>query len=206
MDSQNSPSLSQNDSNIPAPRTSAAIFGTSDRLLTFHSLRYRTSSVANYKDFKNFRTGKLPSTTEQFSISNYFYANTTSHPRHSESAFYESSGTLIDPHLKILDCSSLTFLNSTLSSKYILCGDSQDVCAHNAQAAQSEGRKDLVQLWNLLKIILDDRVYKVVDEKIYYFGIPWECHPLGKPILTKMYSTLYFPHLLTFLLLDSTII
>ncbi|XKL68648.1 hypothetical protein PGB90_006417 [Kerria lacca] len=81
----------------------------------------------------------------------------------------------------IYDVSSLFFLNKELALKYKLIGsDINDICKYNAQIANSMGRRDLQQIWNLVLISAKNTNTSCSG------SIDWNCHPLAKEMLQSI--------------------
>ncbi|KAG1704370.1 GATOR complex protein WDR59 [Nymphon striatum] len=84
-------------------------------------------------------------------------------------------------HVIIYDATALMPINMALAKAYVL--DDQDVqgmCTKNANAAAAIGRKDLVQLWLLVALNLNNSKAVENDEQ------PWAKHPFGRQMLQSI--------------------
>jgi hypothetical protein len=53
------------------------------------------------------------------------------------------------------------------------------------KAAELDSRKDLVQLWSLVQILMDSSVYRS-DQKDTLMHIPWTSHPMASKMVSSL--------------------
>ncbi|CAH3138838.1 unnamed protein product [Porites lobata] len=84
----------------------------------------------------------------------------------------------------IRDVSAMMPIHQSLGQAYTLEGnDISDICKKNLSAAMTTGRKDLVQTWSLMSLILDKKLAPSDDSMD---EAPWALHPFGKKMVTSL--------------------
>ncbi|XP_033755915.1 GATOR complex protein WDR59-like isoform X7 [Pecten maximus] len=130
-----------------------------------------------------------PTTTDPFTIKSYYYKEQKwKNNLRKRSKVIKDKSEDIDkqkgPNLapvKIYDSSYLLPINKNLGTHYrIDLEDIPGMCQHNASQAASVGRKDLVQLWNLVTLMSDKRLTPSSNPDD---GSPWGRHPFAKQLL-----------------------
>ncbi|XP_021358259.1 WD repeat-containing protein 59-like isoform X8 [Mizuhopecten yessoensis] len=141
-----------------------------------------------------------PTTSDPFTIKSYYYKDQKrkNNMRMKSKVIKDKSEDLDKqkgPHLapvKIYDSSYLLPINKNLGTHYrIDLNDIPAMCRHNAAQAAGVGRKDLVQLWNLVTLMSDKRLAPSSNPDD---GSPWGRHPFGRQLLKHMmdfYSSLH---------------
>lgn len=61
--------------------------------------------------------------------------------------------------------------------------DISEICKKNLSAAMTTGRKDLVQTWSLMSLILDKKLAPSDDSMD---ESPWALHPFGKKMVSSL--------------------
>ena len=89
----------------------------------------------------------------------------------------ESNNSLITFYSSLLWTFSLN-LSSRLEGN-----DISEICKKNLSAAMTIGRKDLVQTWSLLSLVLDKKLAPSdsMDES------PWALHPFGRKMVSSLW-------------------
>lgn len=83
----------------------------------------------------------------------------------------------------IRDVSAMMPIHQSLGQAYTLEGnDITEICKKNLSAAMTTGRRDLVQMWSLLSLILDKKLAPSdsMDES------PWALHPFGRKLVSSL--------------------
>ncbi|KAK2554683.1 GATOR complex protein WDR59 [Acropora cervicornis] len=83
----------------------------------------------------------------------------------------------------IRDVSAMMPIHQSLGQAYTLEGNNiTKICKKNLSAAMTTGRKDLVQTWSLLSLVLDEKLAPSdsMDEA------PWALHPFGKKLVSSL--------------------
>ncbi|XP_069112320.1 GATOR2 complex protein WDR59-like isoform X6 [Argopecten irradians] len=131
-----------------------------------------------------------PTTSDPFTIKSYYYKEQKKkNSLRMKSKVVKDKSEEIDkqkgPNLapvKIYDSSYLLPINKNLGTHYkIDLDDIPGMCQHNASQAASVGRKDLVQLWNLITLMSDKRLAPSSNPDD---GSPWGRHPFARQLLT----------------------
>ena len=193
-----------NNDSIPAPRTCSVAFGGVNELVYFMNFRYTSNSmrIRSFRDLKShvqeINHQNITTLHEEpltFSISSYFYSpqnykgemtvrqsNTSSNKK---STFMGNQS--INTSLYIKKCSYLIPINYTLAQQYKIQGSIQTICTENAILAESQSRKDLVQLWNLIGMLMHPFVYNNnAFQQSPLLSIPWSSHPMVANLINSM--------------------
>ena len=203
---------------LPSPRTCGVAFGGVGQLIYFTNFNTHLSGsskkLRTYRDLK-YHLQEITHLTPKEDPNLNYHSNPYFLPIHSKNeiltpfapmnaatsilsnkspSIVSSTNTSINTNLFIKDCSYLQPLNLNLARGYKLSGgisSIEDVCINNAMAAEVEARKDLVQLWSLVKLLLNTTVFKYVDEKDpslnFVNQVPWHLHPLVTSMIPSMY-------------------
>ena len=77
---------------------------------------------------------------------------------------------------------SLLLTCTLICSSRLEGNDISDICKKNLSAAMTTGRKDLVQTWSLLSLVLDKKLAPSdsMDES------PWALHPFGRKMISSL--------------------
>ncbi|XP_031559913.1 GATOR complex protein WDR59-like [Actinia tenebrosa] len=201
---------SYQDAAIPFPRTSGARFAANGLLVCFtrpNASNEPTPRSLSALSAYNCRPGSGPALPPLIKSSNTLTVN----PRHSHtfSSFgkqllggsqrkgilrtlsqegsnrhMSSRNASTSGIVEIRDVSVLMPLHQTLAQAYTLEGnDVVEICKKNQSAAMSVGRRDLVQTWSLLALVLDRTLAQfaeIVDIT------PWARHPFGRDLIKSL--------------------
>lgn len=170
-----------NDACIPFPRTSGAKFCSVSVLVCFtRQLPTRRASV------------KIDSTTPRAlsALGNAFTNRRASeymtvysyYLQKQRSRIKQSNRVLQKTVITVYDAAKLFCVNKRLAEKYILDGDTNKICKHNALMAESIGRWDLVQAWTLARLIVNPQ--QVEQEDMLE-------HPFGNQLIQSLYVVVY---------------
>ncbi|KAK3739928.1 hypothetical protein QZH41_015973, partial [Actinostola sp. cb2023] len=203
---------SYQDAAIPFPRTSGARFGANGLLVCFtrpSASNEPTPRSLSALSAYNCRPGSGPALPPLINSSNSLTAN----QRHSHtfSSFGQLGGsqrkgifrTLSQDARKTLNLRSLSTrststsglvvirdvsilipLHQSLAQSYTLEGnDILEICKKNKSAAMSVGRRDLVQTWSLLALVLDKTLAQSADTVEV---TPWARHPFGRKLIRSL--------------------
>ncbi|CAH0557006.1 unnamed protein product [Brassicogethes aeneus] len=166
-----------NDAYIPFPKTSGAKFCSVGMLVCFGRPVHRRLS------------NKIDSTTPRaLSALENIIAKRNNSNYMTVSAYYfqkqrrPAKQAAAKPKALVLvyDALRLFFVDRQLAEEYILDGDVGTVCKHNAAAAASVGRCDLVQAWTLAELVAGPQQ---AEEEM-----TWAAHPFGSKLMQSLIS------------------
>ncbi|XP_050309674.1 GATOR complex protein WDR59 isoform X2 [Anthonomus grandis grandis] len=167
-----------NDSYIPFPRTSGAKFCSVNTLVCFGRplLTRRLGSkndAGTPRALSALEALLAKRSTDQMTVSAYYFQKQKQRSR-SKHTLSKASKAMVH----VYDATCLFLINRQLAEEYILDGDVDTVCKHNAAAAAVVGRKDLVQAWTIAELTLSHR--QSDDDGV------WTAHPCGDNLLTAL--------------------
>jgi hypothetical protein len=92
----------------------------------------------------------------------------------------------------IKDISFFLPLEFELARLYKLSGNITEICETNKKIDIQVGRQDLVQLWDILQVILDEKlkestIYTDVIDSLF-LSIYWPYHPFGRNLLKNIFQ------------------
>ncbi|XP_064611942.1 GATOR2 complex protein WDR59-like isoform X2 [Liolophura sinensis] len=138
-----------------------------------------------------------PTNNDLVSISNFYtYRDKKPRPRSrsklrekdAETRKSQSGVTVKKPSkvgiVRVYDISRLLTVHKQLAEEYKLSDDVESMCSHNASVAAAFGRKDLVQVWNLVNLSCSKTLSPDLTNPDK--GPPWARNPFGKQMIKSL--------------------
>lgn len=192
------------DASVPFPRTSGARFCASDILVCFGRPPHleqmnapteftpRSLSALSAYLSTHYRTSPTSEPNNMLSISSFYFNAKRKHKHKSRRSVEKTNSP---PKHSSPNCgpvfvftvSGLLPISKTLAENYVLStnGDVVAMCEMNAKVAAKNGRRDLFQTWNLVK--LSAQIFKKsLTDNCNMMEPPWPVHPFGKKLIQSL--------------------
>jgi hypothetical protein len=194
------------DASVPFPRTSGARFCSSELLVCFGRPPHleqmnapteftpRSLSALSAYLSTHYRTSPTNATNDTVPSISSFYFDSSKRRRFKAKRRNQFDKTSSSPKHKSSNCgpvfvfsvSGLLPISRTLAENYVLNtnGDIINMCEMNAKVANTFGRRDLCQTWNLVK--LSAEIYIKTLNSTDLMETPWAKHPFGQKMLQSL--------------------